>query len=132
MGLFNKLFGASSDSEDIKKENEIPWIVLNRTEQLHEIVENSKTKTQIIFKHSTRCGISRMAINQFKKDYKLSENEADLHYLDLLNFRAISNTVAEQFNVRHESPQLLIIKNGVVIAHDSHSGVNRLELEKLV
>lgn len=130
MGLFTKLFGGSSDSDAINKENELPWIALKTIEQLDEIVENSKTKTQLIFKHSTRCGISRMVINQFKKDYKLSENDADLYYLDLLSFRSISNAVAEKFQIRHESPQLLIIKNGEVVAHDSHSGINRLALEK--
>lgn len=132
MGLFNKIFGASASSDHQNEENQIPWINLTGMEQLNEIVERSKTKTQIIFKHSTRCGVSRMVINQFKKDYKLSENDADLYYLDLLNFRAISNAIAEKFQVMHESPQLLIIKNGVVVAHDSHGGINRLALGELV
>ena len=136
MGLLGKLFGASTGSGAgsgaSKQESATPWIALNNMEQLDVIVENSKTKTQLIFKHSTRCGVSRMVISQFKKDYKLSENDADLYYLDLLNFRAISNAIAEKFQVRHESPQLLIIKNGVVVVHDSHGGINRLALGELV
>ncbi|MEO5789461.1 MAG: bacillithiol system redox-active protein YtxJ [Gelidibacter sp.] len=134
MGLFNKLFGASTDSGagEAKQENVTPWINLTTIEQLDEIVERSKTKTQLIFKHSTRCGVSRMVMNHFKKEYKLSENEADLYYLDLLNYRSISAGIAEKFQVTHESPQLLVIKNGVVVAHDSHSGVNNLELGKFV
>ena len=136
MGLFNKLFGAPSGAEnnagEFKEENAIPWINLITTDQLDTIVERSKTKTQFIFKHSTRCGISRMVINQFKKGYQLPESQADLYYLDLLNYRTISGEIAEKFQVMHESPQLLIIKNGVVVAHDSHSGINNLELEKFI
>ena len=135
MGLFNNLFGTSeptSGSGESKKEDTTPWINLTTVEQLDEIVERSKTKTQIIFKHSTRCGVSRMVMNQFKKAYKLSENEADLYYLDLLNYRTISGAISENFKILHESPQLLVIKNGAVVAHDSHSGINNLELGKFV
>ncbi len=101
-------------------------------EQLDEIVERSKTKTQFIFKHSTRCGISRMALSQFKKNYPFSESEADLYYLDLLAFRAISNAIAERFQVMHQSPQLLVIKNGVAVADESHGGINNMELTEFV
>jgi len=132
MGLFDKLFSGSSGSEQEKKEDSTPWIDLNTLEQLNIIAERSKTKTQLIFKHSTRCGISRMVISQFKKEYQLSENEADLYYLDLLNYRDISNDIAEKFNVYHESPQLLVIKNGIAVAHQSHGGINDLELSKFV
>lgn len=129
MGLFNKMF---SSSDQPKEEDATPWIELNKMEQLDEIAERSKTKTQVIFKHSTRCGISRMVISQFKKDYQLSENEVDLYYLDLLNHREISNAIADKFQVMHQSPQLLVIKNGTVVAHESHSGINNLELVKFV
>lgn len=134
MGLFNKIFGASTASVEgeVKREDATPWIHLTAIEQLNEIVERSKTKTQLIFKHSTRCGISRMVMSQFEKEYQLSENEADLYYLDLLNYRTISGAIAEKFQVMHESPQLLIIKNGVVVAHESHSGINNMDLGKFV
>lgn len=136
MGLLDKLFGASTGpaagSGESKQEGAIPWINLTKIEELDEIVERSKTKTQFIFKHSTRCGVSRMVMNQFKKNYKISENEADLYYLDLLNFRSVSNVIAEKFQVHHESPQVLVIKDGVAVAHDSHSGINRLELAEFV
>ena len=132
MGLFNKLFGDSARSDEPKKEESTPWINLTSMEQLDEIVERSKTKVQFVFKHSTRCGVSRMVINQFKKGYPLSESDADLYYLDLLNYRSISGDIAEKFQVMHESPQLLVIKNGVVVAHESHSAINNMELRKFV
>jgi bacillithiol system protein YtxJ len=129
MGLFDKLFSGSNEP---KQEDATPWIDLNTLEQLEMIKERSKTKTQFVFKHSTRCGISRMVISQFKRDYQLSETEADLYYLDLLNYREISAAIAETFKVMHESPQLLIIKNGVVVANKSHGGINELDLQKFV
>lgn len=125
--MFKKLFG----SKEPKEEKLLPWISLNTVEQLNDIEENSKTKTQLIFKHSTRCGISRMVMNQFVSDYDVDLN-ADLYYLDLLNHRDVSNKVGYKFQVLHESPQLLVIKNGVVVAHDSHGGINDLDLGRFV
>ena len=109
----------------------LPWIALNSMAQLHTIVENSKTKTQLIFKHSTRCGISRMVMNQFIAAYDL-DAKADVYYLDLLNYRDVSNEVGYKFQVLHQSPQLLVIKNGVVVAHASHGAINDLDLSQLM
>jgi bacillithiol system protein YtxJ len=129
MGLFDKLFGGSDKPKQV---DSTPWIDLNAMEQLDTIVEQSKSKPQLIFKHSTRCGISRMVIGQFKKDYTLTETKADLYYLDLIAHRDISNAVAKRFDVHHESPQLLVVKNGVVVKHESHGGINDVALEQLV
>ncbi|MCF6349108.1 MAG: bacillithiol system redox-active protein YtxJ [Flavobacteriaceae bacterium] len=109
-------------SNTTNEESAIDWIQLTDTSQLDIIIENSKVKTQAIFKHSTRCGISSSALRKFEKQFDTS-NLTELHYLDLLNQRAISNEIAQRFNVIHQSPQLLIIKNGVVEAHDSHYGI---------
>ena len=128
MGLINKLFGGS---EEKKEEKILPWINLEHTKSLDVITEKSKTKTQLIFKHSTRCGISRMALNQFVAQYNLDLN-ADLYYLDLLNFRDVSNEVGYKFQVMHQSPQLLIIKNGVAVAHASHGAINDINLEQYI
>ncbi|WP_412561130.1 bacillithiol system redox-active protein YtxJ [Winogradskyella sp. MIT101101] len=126
--MFKKIFGSS---EPKKEEKILPWIPLTSTEQLSTIEDQSKTKTQLIFKHSTRCGISRMVMNQFVSGYDLDLN-ADLYYLDLLSYRDVSNETGHKFQVLHESPQLLVIKNGVVVAHASHGGINELNLEQLV
>ena len=66
MGIINKLFGGSSGP---KEEKFLPWITLSELSQLDTINEKSSTKTQVIFKHSTRCGISRMVMNQFVDAY---------------------------------------------------------------
>lgn len=119
--MFKKLFGSSEPRE----EKVLPWILLTSLDQLQEIAEKSKGKTQLIFKHSTRCGISRMVKNQFIENYNLETN-ADLYYLDLLSYRDVSNEVGYKFNVLHQSPQLLIIKNDIVAKHASHGAINNL------
>lgn len=129
MGLFNKIFG---NSGDLKEEKILPWIPLNELQQLNHIERKSVTKTQVIFKHSTRCGISKMVMNQFVDAYSFTEKDLDLYYLDLLNYREISNEIAAKFQVMHESPQLLVIKNGVVVAQDSHGGINGVDLNTFI
>jgi bacillithiol system protein YtxJ len=129
MGLFNKIFSGSSE---VKEEKVLPWMALTSVTQLQDIEEKSKTKTQVIFKHSTRCGISRMVMKQFVNAYGLSETDIDLYYLDLLNYRDVSNEAGYKFQVMHESPQLLVIKNGVVVAHASHGSINNLNLEQYI
>ena len=129
MGLINKLFGGSSEP---KEEKLLPWIPLSELSQLETIKEKSSTKTQVIFKHSTRCGISRMVMNQFVDAYDLDENNLDLYYLDLLNYRDVSNEVGYKFQVMHESPQILVIRNGGVVTHASHGAINEVDLSRFV
>lgn len=129
MGLLNKLFGSSGE---VQEEKVLPWIPLNELQQLNDIETKSATKTQVIFKHSTRCGISSMVMRQFVNAYTLTEKELDLYYLDLLSYRDISNEIASKFQVMHESPQLLVIKNRVVVAYDSHGAINNIDLSRFV
>ncbi|WP_417871720.1 bacillithiol system redox-active protein YtxJ [Winogradskyella sp.] len=129
MSFFSKIFDTKSSQN--KEEKILPWIPLTSTDELDHIVERSITKTQLIFKHSTRCGISRMVMNQFVATYNLDLN-ADLYYLDLLSYREVSNEVGYKFQVLHESPQLLVIKNGVVVAHASHGAINDIDLVKFI
>jgi len=125
MGFLKNIFSSSEP----KEEKLLPWQPLNNVSQLDEIEERSKTKTQVIFKHSTRCGISSMVMNQFVSMYDVDAN-LDLYYLDLLNHRDVSNEIGYRFQVMHESPQLLIIKKGSTVAHASHGGINEIDLSK--
>lgn len=119
---------------DIVKEEivEVPWHILAKMEQLDEILEESKTKPVAIFKHSTRCGISRGVLKLLEKDYNLTDDQLKLYYLDLLQNRDISNEIAARFKVYHESPQMIVIKNGVVVHHDSHHAIQASHLEKFI
>lgn len=130
MGFFDKF---KSVKESSKEEIvEIPWNVLRRMEQLDEILDQSKTKPVAIFKHSTRCGISRGVLKLFERNYKLTDEQLKLYYLDLLQNRDISNEIAARFKVHHESPQMIVIKNGVVVYQDSHHAIQASDLEKFV
>jgi len=131
MGLFDNMFG-SKNGEAPKKGKKIQWIPLASVDQLDEIAVKSSGRPQVIFKHSTTCGISRMVLNMFTSSYGLEDGTMDMYFLDLHANRTVSNAVAEKFQVMHQSPQLLIIKNGVVVAHDSHGAINELQLEKYI
>ena len=85
--------------------------------------EESRKMPVVIFKHSTRCGISRMVLNNFEKNYDLNEEDVKLYYLDLLAHREVSDAVASRYGIRHESPQLLILKDGEVADHASHHSI---------
>ena len=124
MGIFKSLF----KSAEPKEEKILPWIPLTAVPQLGLIEEKSKMRPQLIFKHSTRCGISRMVINQFIEAHDFDQKDFDLYFLDLLSHREVSNEVAYKFQVLHESPQLIIVKNGVTVAHASHGGIHQIDL----
>ncbi|MDT0539953.1 MULTISPECIES: bacillithiol system redox-active protein YtxJ [Croceitalea] len=130
MGIFNDLFGKSSEMKKEKKS--LPWIPLNSVEQLKEIEQKSATKTQVIFKHSTSCGISRMVLNMFTDKYDIASNQMDIYFLDLLANRDVSNETGIHFQVLHQSPQLLIIKNGVTVFHTSHGAISEVQLEQYI
>lgn len=131
MGIFDGLFG-KNNNEEKKEKKVIPWIPLSSLDQLNEIGKKSENKTQFIFKHSTTCGISRMVMNTFQETYSLGKEQADLYYLDLHSFRSISNEVGMKFQVLHQSPQLLVIKNGVAVSHASHGEINDIVLEEFI
>ena len=127
MSLLKNIF--KSTSED-KKEvvSNVNWIPLKTLEQLEEINKISTTETVVIFKHSTRCGISRMVIKLFEKQFDASMSDLKVYYLDLLNFRELSNEVGYKYQILHQSPQLLVVKNGVVVEHASHYDITTIDL----
>ncbi|WP_290697674.1 bacillithiol system redox-active protein YtxJ [Lacinutrix sp.] len=125
--MFKKLFG----SKEPKEEKILPWKQLTNVNQLDTVASLSKGKTQVVFKHSTRCGISKMVMNQFVAAYNVDAN-LDLYYLDLLSFRDVSSEVGFKFQVMHQSPQLIVIKNGVAVAHASHGAINEMDLNRYV
>ncbi len=102
------------------------WIELNSVEQLNTIKEQSNTKPVVIFKHSTRCSISSMALNRLNRSEK--PDDIAFYYLDLISHRNISNQIAEEFKVHHQSPQVLLIKNGECTYEESHNGIDMVEI----
>ena len=102
------------------------WIPLLSEQQLDEIKEKSATRPQLIFKHSSRCSISSMARHRLDKN-KFPEG-IDFYFLDIINHRNISNKIATDFQVYHESPQVLLINKGTCIYDESHSGIHMDEI----
>ncbi|MEP6584443.1 MAG: bacillithiol system redox-active protein YtxJ [Ginsengibacter sp.] len=105
------------------------WIPLKSEEQINEIKFNSDKSPQVIFKHSIRCSISSMAKNRLDKNDK--PDGVDFYYLDIINYRDISNKIAEEFNVSHQSPQVLIINGGQCVYNESHSGIRMDEIKSV-
>ena len=122
MGIFNNLFNSTKEEN-----NEFPWYALESVAQLDTVVEESTTQTVAIFKHSTRCMISKMVKSSFENNENAEAN-VKLYYLDLIAYREVSNAIESRFGITHESPQLLIIENGDVIQHASHGDINTVTL----
>ncbi|MEL6254477.1 MAG: bacillithiol system redox-active protein YtxJ [Bacteroidota bacterium] len=100
------------------------WQPLTEVAQLKEIKEASFKRPQLIFKHSISCGISAHVNHTLQISSENLAAETDLHYLDLINYRSVSNEVAVEFGVVHQSPQVLLIKDGKAVYNTSHFSIN--------
>ena len=129
MSFFKNIFNSSDDTNF--KENKISWNELTDLLQLDEIIAISNEKPVAIFKHSTRCSVSRMALKQFENEFN-SSDKVTPYFLDLIEYRAISNEIANRFGVTHQSPQLILIKEGKAVYNVSHSDIDAKELGKRV
>lgn len=101
------------------------WIPLENQQQLQAI--KSFEGFSVIFKHSTRCSISLMAKKKFELDWEALPKSTPLYFLNLLNHRDVSNAIADIFDVHHQSPQLLLIKDGECIFETSHGEISAEE-----
>ncbi len=119
MGLF------SSRSKTV-----FPWTQLTSEEQLITAFEESNDKPVLFFKHSTRCSISSMALSRFEQNAESLSEICDLYFLDLLEFRQLSNKLEEISNVMHQSPQVIVVKNKEVIYTETHSSIDAKEIER--
>ena len=108
------------------------WIQLTDLGQLNEIITISATKAVVIFKHSTRCSVSRMALKQFENEFDIAAEKMETYFLDLLNHRDISNELSTKFAIEHQSPQIIVIQNGKAIYNASHSDIDATVLSEYV
>tara|TARA_B100000795_G_scaffold138026_1_gene103062 strand:+ start:288 stop:683 length:396 start_codon:yes stop_codon:yes gene_type:complete len=131
MGFFSA-FKKEDSAKPAKEKNKVPWVELNTIDQLLDIKQESKVIPVAIFKHSTRCVISRMVLRDFEDTFAIDSSKIKLYYLDLLTYRDISNEIGSEFQVFHQSPQLIVIKNGEVIAHASHNDIKADTLINLI
>jgi bacillithiol system protein YtxJ len=108
------------------------WITLDSLAGLEDLVARSRKNCCLIFKHSTRCSISSLAKMRLESGWDFSENELLPYYLDLITFRALSDEIAQRFHVYHESPQILLIRNGACILDSSHLDIRVDEIREMV
>jgi bacillithiol system protein YtxJ len=106
------------------------WIPLENLEQLSNIA--NAQGYSVIFKHSTRCSVSMMAKKKFEFEWDAIPEGTAVYFLDLISYREVSNKIAEQFQVHHESPQMLLIKNGECIYETSHGEISAEDLAEQI
>lgn len=123
-GIYNCNFAETI----LKKMN---WNNLEDITEVATLENESFKKLIIIFKHSTRCHISRAALRQFENEFD-SKEEIIPYLLDLIQFRAISNEIATRFGVTHQSPQLIILKDGKAIYNASHERIDAADLKQFL
>lgn len=124
MSFLKNVFGADEDS---KLDSKVGWRQLTNLGQLNEITDASTESPVAIFKHSTRCHISKMVLRQFENEYDAHEKIIP-YFLNLLEHRDISNEIAARFGVMHQSPQLIVIKDGKAVYDASHSDIDASKL----
>ena len=130
MSFFKNIFkeNANSSKEEIKETAK--FYTLDKMEQFDEIDEISQSKPVVLFKHSTRCSISRMALKQFDAEFNYPEEKIDWYLLDLLNHRDLSNEIASRYSVVHQSPQIVVIRNGKAVFNVSHDSISAEDLKQ--
>ncbi|MEY4041596.1 MAG: bacillithiol system redox-active protein YtxJ [Bacteroidetes bacterium] len=104
------------------------WHELTAVGELPEIVLKSAERPQVLFKHSTRCSISTMALNRLMKLDDAFYSQADFYYLDLIAHRDVSAAIADTFDVHHESPQVVVVVNGEATYDASHMEITVSDL----
>jgi len=101
------------------------WHKLTSEEQLEELKKESATQPVLIFKHSTRCSISASTLNRLERNWSADDmKNVKAYYLDLLNFRSVSNAIESVLGVEHQSPQAILIKNGKASWNASHYDIS--------
>ena len=109
------------------------WNVLNSLEQIEQIRAESNEKLVLIFKHSSRCNISRTTLDRLERNWKEEEmKKVKAYFLDLISYRSVSNELAEVFDVEHESPQILLIEKEVSAYNRSHFEIDYAQIKDAI
>lgn len=114
-----------------KSSLKLNWVPLQTIHQLDELLEDTKG-ISLLFKHSTRCGISSFALSRFENEWSAGDDLCKFYYLDLLNYRSISEQVSQRTGVVHQSPQVLLFSQGEVVFHASHQDIDAVVIEKII
>ena len=120
MSFFNKLFG----SDEPENSSKSFWKSLESEDDLQKAIEKSLEKKVVLFKHSTRCYISKMVLKNFETEVSNSDIDVDYYFLDLIAHRDLSNKISADFGITHQSPQMIVLENGKVVKDASHQSIS--------
>lgn len=120
MGFLDQIFGKKEEQDQTKT----LWTRIESEKDLDAAVEKSLQKKVVIFKHSTRCFISKTVLKSFEKQMENSDKDYSFYFLDLIAHRNISNDIESQLDVVHQSPQLIVLENGKAIYNASHQSID--------
>lgn len=120
MGFLDQIFGKKEDQDHSKS----LWKKIESQKDLDAATEKSSQQKVLIFKHSTRCFISKTVLRSFEKQMQESDKNFGYYFLDLLAYRSISNEIESRFDVVHQSPQLIVLENGKAIYNASHQNID--------
>lgn len=120
MGFLDQIFGKKEEQDQTKT----LWTRIESEKDLDAAVEKSLQKKVVIFKHSTRCFISKTVLKSFEKQMENSDKDYSFYFLDLIAYRNISNEIESQLDVVHQSPQLIVLENGKAIYNASHQSID--------
>lgn len=132
MGFLDKLFGGNASDENKENKEEAKFYTLNDVKLLDEVDEISKTKPVVLFKHSTRCSISRFALKRFDAEFNYTDDQIDWYLLDLLNHRDISTEMANRYKIEHQSPQIIVVRNGKAVFSSTHDRIDAHDLKQFI
>lgn len=127
-----KLFGSILGGNNKPENSSLSWYTLSDEFMVEELKKASHEQPVLIYKHSTRCGISSMMLSRLERNYDLEPDELRCYFLDLIKYRGLSARVAEVFSIRHESPQVLLIQNGKAVYHASHGDIDLGEIKNII
>ena len=109
--------------------NDINWTQLTSIGQLDELDAQSHKHPVFFFKHSTRCSISSASLSRLERKWdQKSVGSIKPVYLDLISYRDVSDALANKYGIEHQSPQVLLVKEGKCIYDNSHFGISFDEL----
>lgn len=120
MGFLDQFFGKKEEQDQSKS----LWKKIESEKDLDSAVEKSSKQKVLIFKHSTRCFISKTVLKNFEKQMQDSDKDYAYYFLDLLAHRPISNEIESRFDVVHQSPQLIVLENGKAVKNASHHNID--------
>lgn len=106
------------------------WKKIDHIDQVNQIIAESTNRPVMIFKHSTSCSISAVSLSRLERCWDADMSSLSTYYLDLLSYRDISNEIAKTFDVMHQSPQVLVIRDGKCIHESSHFGISCSEIKQ--